>query len=59
MSDETERLKGRDEQEMAAGLIAERALGAVAEPWDVDGAIRQSQHGVDRALPMPDHVAAG
>jgi hypothetical protein len=46
----TERLKGLDEQEMAACLIAERALGAVAEPWDVDG----RQGVVDAMLTLSD-----
>lgn len=50
MSEAIERLKGLDEQEMAACLIAERELGALAEPWDVDG----RQGVVDAMLTLPD-----
>jgi hypothetical protein len=54
MSDVTERLKGLDEQQMAACLIAERALGAVGEPWDVDG----RQGAVDVMLTLSDGRSA-
>jgi hypothetical protein len=49
MGEAIERLKGLDEQEMAACLIAERELGAVAKPWDVDG----RQGAVDAMLTLP------
>ncbi|MEV6561078.1 hypothetical protein AB0M22_35525 [Nocardia sp. NPDC051756] len=37
MVDFVDQLKGLSEQEKAACLIAERVLGAVAEPWDIAG----------------------
>ena len=46
----TDRLKGLSRQEKAACLIAERVLGAVAAPWDVDG----RQGVVDAMLTLPD-----
>lgn len=48
--DVTERLRGLDTQEMAACLIAERTLGAIGEPWDVDG----RQGAVDVMLTLTD-----
>lgn len=50
MNEAMERLKGLDEQEMAACLIAEGALGAVAIAWDVD----KRQGAVDAMLTLAD-----
>ena len=46
----TDHLQGLNEQERAACLIAEKVLGAVAEPWDVDG----RQGVVDAMLTLAD-----
>ncbi|GGM15749.1 hypothetical protein GCM10011594_39750 [Nakamurella endophytica] len=47
--DVSDRFQGLSEQERAACLIAERVLGVVAEPWDVDG----RQGVVDAMLTYP------
>jgi len=46
----SDRLEGLSRQEKAACLIAERVLGAVATPWDVEG----RQGVVDATLTLPD-----
>jgi hypothetical protein len=46
----SDRLKGLSRQEKAACLVAERVLGAVATPWDVNG----RQGVVDATLTLPD-----
>ncbi len=50
----SDRLEGLSPQEKAACLIAEKVLGAVATPWDVDG----RQGVVDAMLTLPGGARA-